>query len=384
MPLLVLARTLFGLLSLAILGLAAWFLWSWYDGEWIILADGATERVRDNWRLATGLTLLLWSFAGRWIVPPFLARLDTGDESRPERGSGVQTPGPRGHMLYVEEHGPADGYPLILTHGWGLDSTIWRNVRLKLSSPFRVTTWDLPGLGRSPAPLSEVSLDAFADNLAFLVGQAGRPVVLVGHSIGGMTIQTLARNRPELFGREIAGVVLLNTTHTNPLRTMILSGLLTALRRPVIEPVMKLTILLQPLAWLSAWQSYLSGAAHMANRLGFGRYVTCSQLAHTTLLATRNPPGAQAKGNLAMFDWDAGSGLANLRVPVLVIGGDADIVTKLEASRFIAEAAPDASLEVVEGVNHMGFLERSDLYAIEISAFANRLKIAGATEPTGP
>ncbi len=53
--------------------------------------------------------------------------------------------------------------------------------------------------------------------------------MLVGHSIGGMTIQTLARDHPELFGREVVGVVLLNTTYTNPLKTMILPRLMQAL-----------------------------------------------------------------------------------------------------------------------------------------------------------
>src|SRR4051812_37708413 len=95
----------------------------------------------------------------------------------------------------------------------------------------------------------------------------------------------------------VAGVVLLHTTHTNPLKTMILSGLLQALQRPVLEPGMKLAIALQPLAWMLNWQSYLSGSAHLAQRLGYGKFVTRSQLEHTTLLATRNSPAVLARGN---------------------------------------------------------------------------------------
>jgi pimeloyl-ACP methyl ester carboxylesterase len=164
--------------------------------------------------------------------------------------------------------------------------------------------------------------------------------------------------------------VLVNTTYTNPLKTMILSPLVTALRWPLIEPMMRLTIWLQPLAWISAWQSYLSGSAHLANRLGFGKYVTRSQLEHTTLLATRNPPAVQAKGNLAMFRWDVSASLPQIPGPVLVLGGDVDLVTKLEASRVIAGAVPGARLQVVEGVNHMGFLERADVYNAAIAEFA--------------
>jgi len=195
-----------------------------------------------------------------------------------------------------------------------------------------------------------------------------------------MTIQTLARDYPEMFRREVAGVVLVNTTYTNPLRTMILSPLMVALRKPILEPMMRLAVWLQPLAWAGAWQGYLSGSAHAANRIGFGRFVTQSQLEHNTLLATRNPPGVLGRGNLAMFRWDAEAALPVLSVPTLVLGGDLDIVTKLEASQHIARGAPGAVLEVIQGVNHMGFLERADLYNAAISRFVDGLAPGNAVE----
>jgi pimeloyl-ACP methyl ester carboxylesterase len=150
---------------------------------------------------------------------------------------------------------------------------------------------------------------------------------------------------------------------------MILSGFLRALQRPLLEPLMRLMILLQPLVWLSQWQSYLSGSAHLAHRLGFGKFVTRSQLNHSTLLTTRNSPAVQMKGNLAMFHWDATGALRDLRIPALVIGGDKDIVTKLEANRTIANETDRANLRVVEGVNHMGPMERADLYNQMIAEF---------------
>ncbi|HYE47031.1 MAG TPA: alpha/beta hydrolase [Caulobacter sp.] len=375
MPFLTLLRIPFTLLSLAILGTGGWLLWSWFQGEWVWGADGALVRARDDWRLWLGGGLLAWSFLGRFVVVPLLAR-PGGPPSRAHRLDGQEVTGASGSTLYVETSGPETGPVLILTHGWGLDSTIWNCLRGPLAERFRIVAWDLPGLGRS-RPAKSISLSAFAADLRGLVEGMGRPVVLVGHSIGGMTIQTLAREHPDLFGREVAGVVLLNTTHTNPLQTMVLSDLARALRWPLLEPMLRMTVWLQPLAWLSAWQSYLSGWAHVANRFGFGRYVTRSQLEHTTLLATRNPPGAQALGNLAMFRWDAGEGLARLSVPTLVLGGDLDLITRLEASRTIATVAPAARLEIIEGVNHMGFLERADVYGRQIAAFADTLTAAG-------
>lgn len=376
MPLLSILRFIFALLSLVILGSAAYLLWTWWQGDFIRDADGALERVRDDWRLWTGLALLAWSFLGKAIVVPLLARGDK-DATKADRGQGRTLKGVGGASLYVETLGAEDAPPIVMTHGWSLDSTIWHYAKRDLARRFRVIVWDLPGLGKSK-PAGEISLKNFAEDLRTVMGEAGgKPVVLVGHSIGGMTIQTLARDHPELFGREVAGVVLLNTTYTNPLKTMVLSGLAQALR-PVIELFCRLTIALQPLAWAGAWQSYFSGSAHMANRFGFGDYVTRSQLEHTTLLATRNPPGVSAKGNIAMFHWDATSAAAQLNCPVLVIGGDKDILTKLEANKAIAARAPKARLQVVEDVNHMGFLERADIYDVAIAEFAASVQPAAA------
>jgi pimeloyl-ACP methyl ester carboxylesterase len=285
-------------------------------------------------------------------------------------------------------HGPLDAPPVILTHGWGLDSTIWYYLRRHLSQRFRVIVWDLPGLGRSRAASGRaIDLSHFAQDLKAVMALAdGKPAVLVGHSIGGMTVQTLVRDHPEVLTGSVAGLVLVNTTYTNPLRTMVLSGLAQALRWPLLEPLFRLTIWLQPLAWLSAWQSYLSGSAHMANRIGFASQVTRSQLEHNTLLATRNPPAALARGNLAMFRWDAEGALQSITVPTLILAGDSDLVTKCEASQTLSRVTPGGRLEVVADANHMGFLERSEIYNEEIARFCELNLVTqpglGLREPT--
>lgn len=169
--------------------------------------------------------------------------------------------------------------------------------------------------------------------------------------------------------RASPGVVLLNTTYTNPLRTMVFSPLMTALRKPLLEPLFRMTVLLTPLAWLSAWQSYLNGTAHLANRFQSGAAPSRSQLEHTTLLGTRNSPAALAKGNLAMFDWDATGAIADMSCPVLIIGGDVDLVTRVEASEALMRASRTGALQRVSNVNHMAFLEREHHYNALITAF---------------
>lgn len=356
-------------------------LWSWYDGEPLTDAVGRAYHIREDWRLWTAIGFVTWSFLGRLVVTPLLARGDT-DPSRAERGeTSTIIESPTGSRLYVEVHGQANGPTVILTHGWGLDGTIWFYLRRTLSSRYRVIVWDLAGLGRSKAAAGAIDLSHFARDLEAVMDFAASPAILIGHSIGGMTMQTLVRDHPGAQQR-IAGFVLVNTTYTNPLRTMILSPLAQALRWPVLEPVLWLAIPLQPLAWLSAWQSYLSGTAHLANRLGFSGRVTRSQLEHTTLLSTRNRPAALARGNLAMFRWDADGALQAMSIPTLVIAGDTDIVTLKAASEVLARAAPGGRLVTIDHANHMGFLERSGAYGAEIEAFCDA--IVEATRPLNP
>jgi pimeloyl-ACP methyl ester carboxylesterase len=198
-----------------------------------------------------------------------------------------------------------------------------------------------------------------------------------------MTIQTLVRDHPQLLDR-VAGIVLLNTTYTNPLKTMVLSGLWRAIQKPVLEPGMHLTVWLQPLVWLSKWQSYLSGSVHAAMRAGFGKFATRSQLEHVALLSTKAPPAVESRGNLAMVNWDATEVLRHFKKPVLVIGGDVDIVTKAEASRVMASSTSMADLQIVSGVNHMGPLERSDLYNEAIANFASKVQPPGTSDLRQP
>jgi pimeloyl-ACP methyl ester carboxylesterase len=371
MPLLSILRLITTLISLMILGVVVYLLWTWSNGDLVREADGDLVRVRPDWALWTALALGAFSLLGRNLLLPLLAGPDRGEPSREDRGNGQIINGAHGAQIYVEELGAEHANTVILTHGWAMDNTIWHYAKRDLARHFRVIVWDLPGLGKSKG---EISLESFAANLATVVEHSGADRVgLVGHSIGGMTVQTLARDNPAFFNSRVAGAVLVNTTFTNPLKTMILPRFMQAIRFPLLEPIMRLTILLQPLAWLSTWQSYLSGMSHLANRFGFGKYVTRSQLEHVTLLSTKNPPGNIQKGNLAMFRWDATGALASTTVPVLLLAGEIDIVTKPEASKSIAQQARGASLEVVPGVNHMGLMERADVYNAAMIRFFSQV-----------
>lgn len=74
--------------------------------------------------------------------------------------------------------------------------------------------------------------------------------MLVGHSIGGMTMFTRCRTHPGLLGREVQGLVFVDTSHVWPLPTVIAGSVLRLLRWPVLEPLLLLAPVLWPLVWL--------------------------------------------------------------------------------------------------------------------------------------
>lgn len=370
MPPVTFVRFVLSLVSLAILAGSAYLLWSWAEGEVLRTESGEVLRIREDWRLWTGLALALWSLFGRLLLTPFLGRAEQ-DPPRYKRAQGRAIPGANGASLYVEEHGSSDSPVLIFTHGQALDATIWAYARRDLAKDYRLVFWDLPGLGLSRNARREdhLTVPAAAEQLARIMDACGgQRAILIGHSFGGMAIQELAQSDKE-FSRRVAGVILLNTTLANPLRTMILGRLALALQKPVLEPMSRLTALIEPIAWLSNWQSYFSGFAHLANRIQFNGAVTRQQLEHTSLLSTRNSPRAIELRNIGMFRW-SGLKATSFGVPVLIIGGAKDIVTKPGASERLALEVQGAQLMIVPDANHMGPVEHSAVYNSAIRRFA--------------
>lgn len=113
MPIDFVLRLLSSLLTITILGGGAYVLYEWYEGELI-----------SDWWLYLGIGLLLWSVLG--FLPILLLHRPGKDEPKPNRSQRVERlPRPDGSEIQVEFFGPDRAPTLILTHGWGPDSTAW-------------------------------------------------------------------------------------------------------------------------------------------------------------------------------------------------------------------------------------------------------------------
>ena len=92
-----------------------------------------------------------------------------------------------------------------------------------------------------------------------------------GRSDGNDAPPTFCRRFPEALGTRVAGLALVHTTYINPVRTARFGGLFTALERPVIAPLLYLTITRSPLVLLMNWLGYLNGPPGRGRGWSIGR-----------------------------------------------------------------------------------------------------------------
>ena len=116
------------------------------------------------------------------------------------------------HKLFISEAGPKNAkFTVLFESGGGGSSKDWARVRAILPSDIHTVAYDRAGLGKSEAgPLPRtMAQEVFELHYLLNAAKIKGPVILVGQSIGGL----LARLYCEQYGKNIAGVILVDPTH---------------------------------------------------------------------------------------------------------------------------------------------------------------------------
>lgn len=386
-PILILQTWLLGLLSLGLLTGAVFAAREWRDRSWgwdparaqsVFSPDlGWNE---DTAILALAVALAVVVLFGGSLVKGVIRLLRPGGPAHDVTAPPVPVSThviqrPDGSRLHVECFGSEDGIPIVLTHGWTLDSTEWKYFITAMASRFKIIVWDEPGLGRSTRPSDRnYSLENLAGHLqAVLALAGGRPAILLGHSIGGMITLTLCKLFPGELGKRVMGLVLTHTTPTNPVRTTSGAGFYSAIEKPVLVPLMHLTIALSPVVWVLNWLSYRNGSAHLSVMRGsFAGTETREQIDFAARFQIKSSPAVIARGMLGMMRYDASDTLATIHVPTLVVAGDRDTTTKPQASDWIQSAISTSQRVTLAPAKHLGLIEHNDVYSDAVRTFAGR------------
>jgi pimeloyl-ACP methyl ester carboxylesterase len=273
-----------------------------------------------------------------------------------------------GVPLHVEEDGvPGAPVTVVFSHGFTARLAEWELQRVALRRRARLILWDQRGHGRSGwTTLTSATIDRTGRDLGEVLDAEAPtgPVVLAGHSMGGMSILALARQRPELFGDRVAGVFLMATSAGGLVETGPLAWFVTLVRWLHLLPLY--LRVLQALAPLLERFRRRGGrfARWLTRRMLFG--LDDADPANVLLVQEmlEETPYPVAMAFYATFlDHDETAALEVLRrVPVTVVTATHDRLTPAAHGQRIAEAiGPNAELVVVRGAGHSVNLTRTSI-----------------------
>jgi pimeloyl-ACP methyl ester carboxylesterase len=288
-----------------------------------------------------------------------------------------------GVPLHVEVDGdPAARYTVILTHGFTASLAEWQLQLPALRDRTRLVLWDHRGHGRSGwTRLTKATIDQTARDLGAVldaVAPSG-PVVLAGHSMGGMTIMALARQRPELFGSLVVGVFLLATSAGGLLRTGFVGRYVILLRRLGLLRLWLWFLQLVAPALERRRRRGTASGRRFTRRYLFGRDDADPALVREVQdLLEQTPYPVTMAFYSTLVDHHEEPSLAVLRrVPVTVVGATHDRLTPERHARRIAELLGDAAqLVVVPGAGHSVNVTRPDVVNDAFRSLLDRVEQA--------
>ncbi|MER7787618.1 alpha/beta fold hydrolase [Streptomyces sp. NPDC097640] len=280
------------------------------------------------------------------------ARLAAGPYAPPVAVSELSVISADGSRLHAELHGPEGAPAVVLAHGWTCSTAFWAPIVRELAADHRVVLYDQRGHGRSPAAgPGGYSTHALADDLAAVLQQTlapGERAVVVGHSMGGMTLMAAA-DRPQL--RERAAAVLLCNTGSSRL---IERGRVVPLRGERLRVRVQRALLgsRAPLGPVTPLSRRLLKYVTMGPEAGPAVVDACASIVHDC------PRAVRAAWARVIGDLDLDAEVGRLAVPTAVLAGTADRLTPLEHARALADRLPRCvGLTELDGLGHMAPVE---------------------------
>ncbi|HVY11554.1 MAG TPA: alpha/beta hydrolase [Mycobacteriales bacterium] len=279
-----------------------------------------------------------------------------------------------GVALHVEIDGSPDApLTVVFMHGFTLRMDAFHFQRRDLADAARLVFYDQRSHGASgrsdPDRCTIDQLGKDLDAVLQAVAPAG-PVVLVGHSMGGMTILALADQRPELFGDRVVGVGLLSTSTGQIAKEIVgVPGWVSRLVNPALPRGAKLVR--KRATVIERGRRVGSDFGFIVTRyLSFGPGVPPSLVAFMEQMLLDTPVEVMSQFFDTFLSHDKLEALDVLRsVPVLISCGTRDVLTPLSHSELMAARLPDAELQVLQDAGHMAKLEQHQ----EVNAGLRRL-----------
>ncbi len=284
-----------------------------------------------------------------------------------------------GTDLAVRAAGPRDAPAIVFSHGFTLDMSTWHYQWRELSDRYRCVLFDQRGHGRSGNPPGgDFGLDAVGRDLRAVLDQTvgSGPVVLVGHSLGGMGILSFADRYPAEFGERVRGVVLADTAASD-----VLLGLLGTLGASLERRLRPLTdrVLFDPHRAERIQRAMDRWGRDLAFLIGrttnFGPDASAAQVEYVTRISAGARVEVWTQMLRSLMELDLRRALETITVPALVIVGDRDAVTPKTSAVAMREALPDGRGYVITRAGHVAMLEQHRVFNDLLDGFLEEVLV---------
>ena len=324
------------------------------------------------------------------------------DELVPPRSDGSALRTPDGVPLHVEvdervddpatAYGndlpplPADAPTLVLVHGYALSMDCYLFQRRHFRGRVRTVLYDQRSHGRSGHSSAEYCrVPQLAEDLRQVLAEVtgDGPVVLVGHSMGGMTIMHLALSYPELFGPQVKGVALLSTSAGELADYSPVKAIPGRVFSRVAPPLMAGLNRVPELVARSRRAGTDLGFV-VTKRMAFGSDVPAALVELTSEMLGETSLEVVADFYPTFADLDAYEAFTVMsQVPCTVVGGIDDMITPIEHTDKIIELMPAARALRVENCGHLGLMEHPEVFSGALDELYERVLARAAEEDDG-
>ena len=259
-----------------------------------------------------------------------------------------------GASFFYEEAGKGEqGGPVVLLHGFPLDSRIWTSQRAELSNKYRVITPELRGFGRSQSNES-FTMESLADDVHALLTEIGAlPCVLGGLSMGGYVALEYVRKYPT----DLRGLMLIDTKAEGD-------------TPEGKEARVKMAQLAKDKGSAAVAEQMMPKM--LAPEADKHRPAVAKELRE---IMEACPPATIVNALMAMRDRkDHSSNLPSIALPTLILVGEADAITPPKMAEAMKAGIPRAELHVIRGAGHMSPMEQPQQVNQAMRGFLDGIK----------
>jgi pimeloyl-ACP methyl ester carboxylesterase len=240
----------------------------------------------------------------------------------------------------------------------------WHFQRKHFRGRMRQVFYDMRSHGRSTRSKRQLCrIPQLADDLAQILDEVvgNRPVILVGHSMGGMTIMRLVQTQPDRFGGQIRGVALFSTSAGEMAEHSPIRGLPGRTFARVAEPMLAALNRIPEL--IEHGRRAGSDLGYVATRrFAFASDVPPGYVEFVSEMLAETPLEVIADFYPAFAELDEYRAFEVLgRIPTAVIGGEDDLFTPVTHTDRILELLPDTDAQRLPNCGHLPMIEHSTI-----------------------